>query len=252
MPPVMNVSTAIRLHRFMLASFFGLPLLILTLIILVLLMRRWHNLGWRCPLFALLVVGFAAQVYLVFWLTTFGIHQLSPPMAEGIFRPYWDEDLMVSLMIVIFSVTFSWALLARPSSHEQTGLLLGPRRFFHETWYASLLLGIVALAHIVSVVIVSFNTRPRAYGKFDWDTLSYAIMFTPSRFIWLASIVGGFSIAWTRFRRRHLPLLDSLPNLELVPYAVLATSLALLFLSGAVFFAASTFSFWFIRFRTSL
>ncbi len=265
-PPEINVSTALRAQRFMLASAAGLPFVLANLMLVGGLVK-WWNMPRRRWVFAIsLAAGLAGECSIATWLAVRGVRQLSPPYQEAIQIPR-AAILDAASMVLLAAGGFTWRLLAGRSLED--GVSLTPNRplFFHESWLGGLAVGAVALALVVNTVTdnpVSSSSASTARNRFpppnpffslnpfstlaiDWQTLFYSCTNRPAQLIALAAVLGGLALAWFRWRRRREPIVDVLPSVDPVLFGVTMTSLLLMLVAAAPIIAAASFSYWLLR-----
>jgi len=64
----------------------------------------------------------------------------------------------------------------------------------------------------------------------------------------VAAAIGGFALAWLRWRAKGDPIGDSLPSVNPLQLAVTFCALAVSIIAAAPILAAASFSYWFIRY----
>lgn len=250
LPPEMNVSTAVRIHRFTLFSFAGLPLVIANLLLIGGLLKFWNKPHCRSMLMILLAAGLAANVWLARWIAVQGIRQLSPSFQEAIQVPPLAGITVIASMILLTVGAFSWRCLAKPAPVDHSPHVSDRTLYFHENWLGGLLLGVVAVISVVNTLISSITTSlnsPYSSNTIDWETFVYGLTNYPTQFIWLAAAIGGFAMAWFRWRGRKEPVGANLPCVNPAQFAVTLASLLIVVVAGAPVLAAVSFSYWFVQ-----
>jgi hypothetical protein len=249
LPPEMNVNAAVRVHRFALAGFAGLTLAIGNLLLVGGLVKSWARPDWRWASILFLCTGLAAECWIARWIAVDGLRQLSSPFHEAIQAPL-AAMITVASMFVLAVGAFCWRALAK--SEQVDGSSVIPRRapFFHESWLAGLLLGVIAIATTLSTFIGNVTplmNLPFASRTLDFETIVYGLTYRPAQFIWLAAAIGGFGQAWFAWPRRKELFDDRLPSVEPALLATTIVSLLIAIVAGAPLLAAACFSYWFVR-----
>ncbi len=247
LPPEINVDTAVRIHRFTLVSFAGLPLAVANLLLVGGLVKWWRKPRLRSMLAICLAAGLAAECWLARWIGVEGMRQLSPPFQEAMHVPPLAAIIIVAAMILLAVGAFSWRSLGKsqPAGHS----VHGAQRtvFFHENWTGSLLLGMVAILTIaISFIdwVIKWHASP-FWSSFQ--TIAYGLTERPAQLLWLAAAIGGFGLAWLRWKRRKVPVADVLPCVDPALFAATMLGLSILVVAATPIVAAVSFSLWFLR-----
>ena len=249
MPPEFNVSNSVRVHRFTQASFAGLALLMLNLLLIVGLAKWWNQQRWRWVLLLLLAGGLAAETWFSGQIVFRGVRPLSPAMADGIvISPV--AIIVVALMILVAATAVLWSSHLQPISRDQS---IGTEQrycFFHESWFGSLLLGICAATAVIGQWINDFREVLPIYKSksLDFQLMVNILTLHPATGIGLAAAIGGLALAWIRRRRRGELIADVLPQINPASFIVTLLSLMVAVIVGAPILAAASFSYWFVRF----
>jgi hypothetical protein len=248
-PPELDRNSAVSVHRFVLGSLAGLPLLVASPLLIAGVVRWWRRRPWRLVLLVSLAASLAGEFWLLGWLANQGLRRLSPTYLESMHVPPLPVCIVVASMVVLAAAAFAWRAMARaapancPLDASQRTLLL------HESWLGSLLLGLLALACIVNTtigsVIASLNS-PVSSKTVELQDIVYSLTYRPAQFIWLAAASGGFALAWSRWRHRREPLRNTLPSIDPAIFAVTMLGLMLVAIASAPIVAAVSFSYWLV------
>jgi hypothetical protein len=249
MPPEFNVSNSVRVHRFTQASFAGLALLMLNLLLIAGLAKWWNQRRWRWVLLMLLAGGLGAETWFSSQIVFRGVRPLSPAMADGIvISPV--AVIVVALMILLAGKAVLWSSQIHPISRDPS---IGTEHrycFFHESCLGSLSLGVCAATAVIGQWINDFREVLPIYKSksLDFQLLVNILTLHPATGIGLAATIGGLALAWIRRRKRDELLADLLPEINPSPFFVTLSSLMIAVIAGAPILAAASFSFWFVRF----
>ena len=247
MPPELNVSNSVRVHRFTQASFAGLALLILNLLLIAGLAKWWNQRRWRWTLLLLLTGGLAAEGWFSGQIVFRGVRQLSPEMAEAIVvSPV--VVIVVALMILVAGTAVLWSSLAETINCDRSIVPEHRRCFFHESWLGSLLLGVSAATAVIGQWIIDFQEVLPHYKPLDFQVIAFVLTLHPASGIGLAAALGGLALAWIRRRKRDDLIADVLPQINPASFIVTLLSLMVAVIVGAPILAAASFSYWFVRF----
>jgi hypothetical protein len=253
LPPELNVSNAVRVRQFTLASLAGLAVLVMNLLVIPGLTKLWKWPLQRCALLVLLAIGLSAEIWLSSELACRAIWRLSPAMAEAISVPPLVIALVVGL-VLIFALAVLWPNLAQPGQSEPPAMSGNCGRWFHESWVGSLALGACTTTAVVGQWIRDLNllvtssywrTAPR---PLDLGTIVSVMTQHPSTGIGVAAAIGGFALAWIRWRAKDDPIKESLPSINPSQLAITFLALVVSIIASAPILAAASFSYWFIRF----
>jgi hypothetical protein len=249
LPRDVDMNTTVRTHRFATASFAGVPLLVASLLLMTGLVGWWQKPRLRWLMAICLGTSLAAECSLACWFAIEGLWQLSPPFQQAIQIPPVAAVLIAAM--VLFSVgAFSWRMFAQAAPFAPPSEVAVRKPFFHEHWLASLLLGLVAVGEVANSIIVqaiAVANSPIAGLSLDWQTLVQCVTQYPTQLIPLAATIGGFALAWTRWRRRNVPLDAGLPCIDPAIFATTMASLLIFAVASAPLVAAAGFSYWFVR-----
>ncbi len=234
LPPELNISSAIRLHRFTVGSFAGLLFVSTSLLMICSVVKWWHKSFCRWILMICLAGSVAAECWVARWIAVRGLRQLSPPLHEALKAPPLATSVIVALMTALAAGAFCWRLLARPGRDD---LLLVPERplFFYQSWFAGLLLALIATTHIVTGLIDYFDDIASWWSPSDWTWLIEGLIFRSTQFIWLAAILCGLSAAWMNWRRRKVLVTDTVPCVDPALYALTMLSVTIVVVAAHPF-----------------
>ena len=249
MPPELNVSNSVRVHHFSRASFAGLALLLLNLLLITGLAKSWNQRNWRWTLLLLLTGGLVAEGWFSSQIVFRRVRQLSPEMAEAItVSP--SVVIIVALMILVAATAVVWSSLAETVSCDRSIAPEHRRRFFHESWLGSLLLGVSAATAVIAQWIIDFQeVLPHYKSKpLDLQLIAFILTLHPATGIGLAAAIGGLALAWIRLRKPDELISDVLPQINPASFLVTLLSLMIAVILGAPILAAASFSYWFVRF----
>ncbi len=227
MPPELNVSNSVRVHHFSRASFAGLALLLLNLLLITGLAKSWNQRNWRWTLLLLLTGGLVAEGWFSSQIVFRRVRQLSPEMAEAItVSP--SVVIIVALMILVAATAVVWSSLAETVSCDRSIAPEHRRRFFHESWLGSLLLGVSAATAVIAQWIIDFQeVLPHYKSKpLDLQLIAFILTLHPATGIGLAAAIGGLALAWIRLRKPDELISDVLPQIN--PASFLVTLLSLM------------------------
>lgn len=244
--PELNESTFLRMQRFAAGGVIGLSLAVANVLLIAALVAWWRKARLRLPLLVLLTAGLAAEGAAAVWIGGPGLRQLSPPMQEAVRFPPLAPALLGGTMVGLAAGAFAWRLLAKPASLDASVPVVARPSYLHEHWLGCLLLGIVAAAGTAIATIILVNEPPAWHTRFDWQWVTYALIYRPAAYIWLAAIIGGFALAWVHWNRRKQPAEELLPSVDPAQFAVLMASLLIAVIAAAPIVAAVSVSYWFI------
>lgn len=253
LPPELNVSNAVRVRHFTLTSLAGLAVLITNLLLIAGLTKAWERRWRRWVLLALLAIGLPSEIWISSELAGRDIWRLSPAMAEAIRVPPTVIALVAGLVLVS-ALAMLWPILAQPVPADPSARSNDRRGWFYESWLGSLAIGACATAAVVGQWINDlqllftssyWRTAPR---PLDFQNIVSIVTQHPSTAIGVAAAIGGFALAWIRWRHKDEPMRDGLPSVNPVQLAVTFFGLVIAIIAAAPILAAASFSYWFIRF----
>jgi hypothetical protein len=251
LPPEMNVSSAVRAHRFALGSFTGLSLVIVNLLLIASLVWWWNKPRVRSMLVISLAAGLLGECWVAHWIGVQGLRQLSPPFQEAVQVPSLAALALVASMTLLAVGAFWWRTLAKQASLDHALVMPERMLFFHEHWLGSILLGVVAIFHLVGTLIgnvIATLNSPMSRATFDWQWFVFNVTNYPTELIWLAATIGGFGQAWFRWQRKTESLGGTLPSINPAQFTAAMLALLIVVVASAPIVAAVSFSYWFVEF----
>ena len=246
--PGIHVIPDVRADRFMVGSFAALPLAIANLLLIGGLVKWWNTPRRRRMFMVALAVGLTTQCCLAGWIMGPGFWQLSPWFFEVLEVPPLAAIVVVAAMILLAVGAFTWRLFAAPAPVDPLQQPPERKLYFHENWFASLLLGAVATTCLVGQLareILAVWRRSLSVTE-HLELIVYDLIYPATQFLWLAAAIGGFALAWVRWRRRKQPIADVLPCVNPALFTVTMVSSMILVVASAPIIAAASFCFWFL------
>ena len=207
-PPEMNVSTEIRINRFALAGFAGLPMLLANVLLigdtrgmveqvsLPMGIVAWSR---RRPGSGVLARDLDWHLRRVAAIATVLRCNRGPAMGDYHRRRF--DDLPRGDCRCL-------ANASQPSPGSAPAPISARTLYFHETWLGSVLFGAMGTAMIVTGLIFDLiDTSPTALNSWrsrtiDWQSVVYSLTLTPAQFISWAAVLGGFTWAYVRWERK--------------------------------------------------
>jgi hypothetical protein len=234
----------------MAASFIGLTLVAVNLLVFYCLCRFWKKPRSRLGFIILLAIGLLSECAIVRWLGGPGIHQLSRDFSNTIHLPPAQVNAFVGLLSLFAVASLSWRLATRLPETFAGHCLESGKPMFHESWLGALLLAAVAMWQVIYFVVSSINASQNFMGLgFNMEMLLYGLTFYPEQFLWLAAAIGGLAMAWSRWPNRKKPFEFIIPNIEPGLFGVAVVGQSIMLLAGAAILAAASFSSLFLIFE---
>jgi hypothetical protein len=251
LPQEIDANNVVRIHHFALGSLGGFLLVVGNSLLIGSLVKWWHKPRGRWMLTISLAAGLAAECWCARWIGVHGVRQLSPSFQEALRVPPFAAIIVVATMIVLAVAAFSWRTLAMAAPVDNSSQVPERAWYFHENWLGGLSLGLVAMASAVNTLISEQIASARApfSTRTIWLTFVYGETLYPGQLICLAAAIGGFALAWLRWRRRRESVCNVLPCIDPALFAVSMSGLSVFLVVSAPILAAASFSCWFVFFR---
>ncbi len=250
LPPDIHFNNTVRIHRFTFGSLAGLPLVIANVVLIAGIVNCWNQSRLRWMLAIVLSFGLAAQSWVAWWIGVKGLRQLSPAFQDAVEVPPAAVVFVVGLMVLLAVATFTWRLMAKAPAIDNARRVGERAPFLHEDWVGSLLLGLAATAQTAFGVINVVSASNSLWGgrvPINLESIFYFLTSEPAQIISIAAAIGGFALAWSRWRRRNEPIVDTLPCIAPAQFGLTALGILILVVTSAPIIAAVSFSYWFIR-----